>query len=126
MYFITAAAIGFLISLYAYSVMRKVKRDPSYSPLCDITSSVSCSKAFTSRYSVTLGIPNPLAGVIYYPLAAAVFFLKPGWLVCLIVPALAVTLYLAVVSYVIQRNFCLVCTVVYVVNLVLAIVVFSA
>jgi uncharacterized membrane protein len=122
---IAVSAIGFFLSIYAFSVMKKVRRDQSYTPFCDISSSVSCSRAFASRYGVTLGIPNPLAGIFYYSLVAAVSGLKPGWLLFLVIPALAVTVYLAVISYVVQRNFCLVCSAVYVVNLVLAIIVFS-
>ena len=120
-----AAILGFVLSGYALVVRRKVTTDPTHRPLCDISASVSCSKAFASRYGVTIGVPNPVAGMLYYPLVLAIFQLKPACLIYLAVPALIVTLYLAVVSYLIQRNFCLVCSAIYVVNLVIIIGVMS-
>lgn len=116
---LVSAVLGFVLSGYALAVRRKVTADPTHSPLCDISSSVSCSKAFASRYGVTLGIPNPIAGLVYFPLVLAISLIQPACLIYLAGPALMVTFYLAVVSYLIQRNFCLVCSAVYLVNLII-------
>lgn len=41
--------LGILFSLYAFHVERETARDPSYKALCDVSSSISCSKVFGSR-----------------------------------------------------------------------------
>lgn len=41
--------LGILLSLYAFHVERENARDPSYKALCDVSSSISCSKVFSSR-----------------------------------------------------------------------------
>lgn len=109
---------GFLISLYALYVRYKVLKAPTYSPICDIRANISCSKALGSPYSKTLGIPNPLAGLLFY---ALVFFLSFSYMHLVIYPVLAsvlFSLYLAYISYIKQKNFCLVCTFTYLVNIV--------
>lgn len=41
--------LGILLSLYAFHVEREKARDPSYKAMCDVSSSISCSKVFSSR-----------------------------------------------------------------------------
>lgn len=41
---------GILISLYAFHVEREKTRDANYRAMCDLSSSISCSKVFTSRW----------------------------------------------------------------------------
>lgn len=41
--------LGIMLSLYAFHVEREKARDPSYKAMCDVSSSVSCSKVFSSR-----------------------------------------------------------------------------
>lgn len=41
--------LGILLSLYAFHVEREKAQDPSYKALCDVSSSISCSKVFSSR-----------------------------------------------------------------------------
>jgi uncharacterized membrane protein len=116
------AICGFLISLYALYVRHKVLKAPDYSPICDIRANISCSKALGSPYSKTLGIPNPLAGLLFY---ALVFFLSFSYMHLVIYPVLAsvlFTLYLAYISYIKQKNFCLVCTFTYLVNIALLVI----
>ena len=113
---------GFLISLYALYVRQKVLKAPTYSPICDIRANISCSKALGSRYSKTMGIPNPLAGLLFY---ALVFVLSFAYMHLVIYPVLAsvlFSLYLAYISYIKQKNFCLVCTLTYVVNIALLVI----
>jgi uncharacterized membrane protein len=116
---------GFLISLYALYVRHKVLKAPTYSPICDIRANISCSKALGSRYSKTMGVPNALAGLLFY---ALVFVLSFSYMHLVIYPVLAsvvFSLYLAYISYIKQKNFCLVCTLTYLVNIaLLAIVLF--
>lgn len=117
------AAAGFLASLYAFNVRLKVLKSGSYTPVCDISDRISCSKAFGSDYSKTLGIPNPLAGLLYYPAMVLLPFFEVSlqYLFYLTLPPLVFTVYLAYISYVRQKNFCLVCSFIYLVNLALAV-----
>ena len=113
---------GFLISLYALYVRHKVLKAPTYSPICDIRANISCSKALGSRYSKTMGVPNPLAGLLFYIL---VFIMSFSYIHLVIYPVLAsvlFSLYLAYISYIKQKNFCLVCTMTYVVNIALLVI----
>jgi vitamin-K-epoxide reductase (warfarin-sensitive) len=116
------AAAGFLVSLYALYVRQKLLHSDSYSPACDISDRVSCSKALGSRYGTTVGIPNPLAGLVFYCstclLAFSDFFLP--YLFFLVLPAVLFSIYLAYISYFRQKNFCLVCSFIYLVNLAMA------
>lgn len=41
--------LGILLSLYAFHVEREKARDSSYKAMCDVSSSISCSKVFSSR-----------------------------------------------------------------------------
>jgi uncharacterized membrane protein len=122
LYFQMISGCGFLISLYALIVRHKVLQSASYSPLCDIRANISCSKALGSRYGKTLGIPNPLAGLFFY---AFLFLLSFGYMHLTLYPAAAAvlfSLYLAYISYIKQKNFCLVCTFTYLVNIALLII----
>lgn len=119
------AICGFLISLYAYYVRHKVLKAPTYSPICDISANISCSKALGSQYSKTMGVPNPLAGILFYTL---VFVLSFSYMHLVIYPVLVsvlFSLYLAYISYIKQKNFCLVCTLTYLVNISLLVIAIS-
>lgn len=116
---------GFLISLYALYVRHKVLKAPTYSPICDIHPNISCSKALGSQYSKTIGVPNPLSGILFYIL---VFVMSFSYMNLVIYPVLAsvlFSLYLAYISYIKQKNFCLVCTLTYVVNIALLVIAVS-
>jgi uncharacterized membrane protein len=116
---------GFLNSLYALYVRHKVLKAPTYSPICDIRANISCSKAMGSQYSKTMGIPNALAGLLFY---ALVFVLSFSFIHLVVYPLLAsvlFSLYLAYISYIKQKNFCLVCTLTYVVNIALLVLAIS-
>jgi uncharacterized membrane protein len=113
---------GFLISLYALYVRHKVLKAPTYSPICDIRANISCSKALGSEYSKTMGVPNALAGLLFY---ALVFVLSFSYMHLVIYPVLAsvlFSLYLAYISYIKQKNFCLVCTLTYLVNITMLVI----
>jgi vitamin-K-epoxide reductase (warfarin-sensitive) len=113
------SVLGFLVSLYALYVKIKMKRDRDYRPVCDIRDNISCTRALGSRYGSTLGLPNPLYGLLFYPFVFILSFTQPQWLIYPAAAAVLFSLYLAFISYVIQRNFCLVCTAIYLINLAL-------
>lgn len=113
---------GFLVSGYALHVKGKIAKNNSYSPICDIRANISCSKALGSRYSSTLGVPNPLAGLLFYFSIFLFSFSNMRILLFPLLGAVLFSLYLAYVSYFRQKNFCLVCTFIYLVNLALLVV----
>lgn len=110
---------GFLTSIYAFYVRYKVLHSPpaTYFPLCDISPEVSCSRAFGSRYSKTMGIPNTVGGILYYLFCFILSYIRLDLLVYAAAVSVAFSVYLAYISYIRQRNFCLVCAFIYVINL---------
>jgi len=112
-----AAGIGLALSFYALRVRNRALADPGYRPLCDLAAAVSCTRAFTSRFGHSFGFPNPLAGMMYYALILCLFLVYPAFIRYASIPALIFSVYLAAVSYAVQKNFCLVCTSIYLINL---------
>ncbi len=114
------ATIGFLLSLYAYYVERRIKKEKNYVPFCDFKKNVSCSKAFTSRYGHLAVLPNSLYGIIFYVLVMVLTvldFSTPVFFLSLIASLGSIAL--AYLSYVKQHNFCVICTAVYAINVLL-------
>ncbi len=113
-------ACGLLLALYAMHVEHKATRNKRYRALCDINDRISCSKAFTSRYGYHFGISNAVWGVVFYVLVGALLFLEAFWVVFVL--ALIATLgsfYLAYFLYFKLKDFCIICTGIYLVNLAL-------
>jgi len=110
------AIIGSLLSFYALYVKWKV-HDKNYKPLCDVKENISCIKAFTSKYGKLAALPNPVYGLFFY--ALLFFFIDYALYFGLI--AFPITIYLAYISYIKQKNFCLVCTGIYLINILILI-----
>ena len=115
------AAIGFILSAYAVSVERRRSLFKNYTPFCDISRHVSCTKAFFSPSGkLVFGIPNSVIGLFFY---FGVYLLAllglPRYILYASLFSSVGTLYLAYVSYIKMKNFCIVCTAVYMVNLLL-------
>lgn len=114
--------IGLLLSIYALYVERKNKREKLYKPICDISDKISCTKAFSSPYGKFIGLPNSLMGIIFYLIVIALaFYNQTQHLLYLSIVAMLGSLYLAYTSYIKMKNFCLVCSAIYLVNLLLLI-----
>ena len=116
------SASGILFSLYALYVKYRASRSKHYKPLCDINEHISCTRAFTSRYGSIAILPNPLYGLLFYAAMIALDFL--GYLNAIVYLALFSAIgsvYLAYLSYYKQKNFCLVCTAIYLTNIALLI-----
>lgn len=125
------ASLGFLLSCYALYVRWRVENarrtdhprrtDAAvYKPLCDISDRISCTKAFLSKAGLTGGLPNPLYGIFFYPFIALLAYDNlPQMLFWASLIAVLVSVYLAYVSYVKQKNFCVVCTAIYLINILL-------
>ena len=110
------AAAGLGLSFYAWWVKWKMSSTNNYRPMCDIRDNISCSRALGSRYSSTAGVWNPVLGILYYSLIIVLSIFQPGFILFPATAAVLFSLYLAFISYVVQRNFCLVCTATYLVN----------
>ena len=114
------AAIGFFLSYYALSVEKNFKRKENYKPICDINDTISCSRAFNSKWGSLAGFPNPKIGTLVY---AAIFlliannFIFPVILLSII--SLVVSIFLAYIQYFKLKVFCFVCTSIYIVNILL-------
>ncbi len=109
------AGIGFLLSGYALYVKMRIERNPSFRPACDVSDHISCTKAFGSAYGTTMGMPNPVYGLIFYSLV----FLFFDSALYISTAGILASAYLAYISYVKQKNFCLVCSAIYLINILL-------
>ncbi len=122
-FIILLALAGIVISIYAYTVEMNISKNPEYKPACDISDKISCSRVMRSGYGKLFGISNALIGVAFYAVvfvlacfsaAALIFYLS--------IAAVIASIGLAYISYFKVKSFCLVCTSVYVVNVLLLIV----
>ncbi len=114
------AFIGLFLSLYAFRIQKHLKRIPSYKPICDLSDRVSCSRALTSKESALLFLPNSFYGMFYYFIL--IICISESLILyahILSTLALLVSMYLAYILYFKQKNFCLVCWAVHVINVVL-------
>jgi len=116
------SVVGFLLSVYAFFIEKKSKESKNYKAVCDISEGVSCTKAFRSEYGKILGVSNSFFGMIFY---VAVFILAYlnylNYVFYLSVVAIIGSIYLAYILYFKLKNLCLVCTGIYLVNILLLI-----
>ena len=111
------ATLGILLSLYAVYVEHQAKKNAKYKAVCDISKKASCTAAFTSSYGRIAGFSNARGGVFFYLTIIAVSFLQLSLVLTVISSiALAGSLYLAYLQYIKMKNFCVVCTAIYVIN----------
>ena len=116
------ALVGLAISGYAYMVEQKIKADHAYKPMCDLSDKISCSKPIASEYGQLFGVTNSLFGIVFY--ASMVIAAVLGWHAFIFYGALAsciVSVFLAYILYFKIRVLCLICTSIYVVNILLLI-----
>jgi len=114
------SVLGLVVSWYAYTVERNLKVNPDYRPFCDFKDSMSCNKAFMSSSGHLFGISNALGGIIFYALLSVLtFFASDDFVFYMTLASFWGTIYLAYVSYVKMRNFCLVCNIIYLINVFL-------
>ncbi len=114
--------IGFLLSCYALYVKCRISNSKDYKPICDISEHISCTRAFTSKYGKVARVPNPVYGIFFYSIVFiwALLGLK-GYIFYLLILSSVGTIFLAYISYFKQKNFCLVCTSIYLINILLLI-----
>ncbi len=123
--FLSLSVFGLLLSLYAVYVEQKVRKNKQYRALCDFSKKISCSKIFLSREGHLLGVSNAFLGVFFYTSLIFFLFLK-NFHVFFLLTILAVigSLYLFYLQLVKLRLFCVVCTLIYLINIGLLILLF--
>ena len=120
---------GLIVSLYLFYSHYRVYTDIGYKSFCAISKAINCDTVSQSAYSIFIGIPVPVWGIVGY-----IFFLfmllfaknreaehKRVWTL-LFLTASGFTLYsivLAAISTFYIHSYCIMCLVLYAVNLLL-------
>jgi len=118
------ALVGLGASAAAVYVHYRLLYDPTYLSFCDVNATFSCTQVYASRYSTVWGIPVAIFGGAWFVgaglLAVGALTARdtvrenvPGYLFLLSTLALAVTLYLGYVSFVLLKAICLLCLTTY-------------
>ena len=114
--------IGFLLSIYTFYIERKKEKNVNYKAKCDISDRVSCTKAFESKWGKTFGVSNSIYGIIFYTLVFILAFFNLDKLVFyLSLISFLISIYLIYILYLKVKSFCIVCNLIYVVNILLLI-----
>jgi uncharacterized membrane protein/protein-disulfide isomerase len=121
---LACALIGLGVSAAATYVHYRLIFDPTYHSFCDVSSTISCTQVYLSRFGTFRGVPVALFGVFWFVAAtllsvggltarSSVRESVPGYLFVLSTLALAVVLYLAYASIVVLKAYCVLCFVTY-------------
>lgn len=119
------AVLGLAASSASTYVHYKLVTEPAYASVCDISSTVSCTEAYLSRYGSFWGVPVAIGGVLYFALVLVMSALGsrprsaarenvPGYIFAFSTVALAFVLYLAWASFFRLGAVCLLCVTTYV------------
>ncbi|MCA9670827.1 MAG: thioredoxin domain-containing protein [Myxococcales bacterium] len=123
-------AIGSGIYLtYLYVEVRAAPQGVSVQSFCNVSETVNCVKVAESPWATFIGVPTSVLAFEFYALALLMVILSAGgrikivaWdslLFMMMLVGLPVSAYLAYVSIVLLKSLCLLCTVIYGVNLLL-------
>lgn len=119
---LVTSLIGFIFSIYALFVEFKYSKNKEYKAVCDLTENMSCTKAFSSKYGRIGILSNSLYGIFFYiTISILTYFSYLNYIFYLSILSFLGSLYLAYISYFKLKNFCLVCTAIYLVNTLLMI-----
>src|SRR5258707_10091106 len=66
---LVCALVGLAASIAAAYVHYHLLFDPTYTSFCDVTTTVSCTQVYLSRYSTFRGIPVAIFGAIWFSAA---------------------------------------------------------
>ncbi len=119
------ALLGLGASIASTYVHYRLLTEPAYSSVCDISSTVSCTQAYLSRYGSFWGIPVAVGGVVYFALVLAMSAVGgratsasrenvPAYIFAISTVALAFVLYLAWASFFQLKAVCVLCVTTYV------------
>ncbi|MHC3469310.1 vitamin K epoxide reductase family protein [Streptomyces sp. 7R007] len=68
---ITAGALGILASFVITVDKFRLLQDPAFSPSCNLSPVLSCSNVMRSPQASVFGFPNPMLGLLAYPVVVA-------------------------------------------------------
>jgi len=119
------ALVGLAASSISSYVHYQLLTEPNYSSFCDVSTAVSCTQAYVSRYGSFMGVPVAVGGVIFFAIAALLAGFAgrntsparenaAGYIFALSTVGLAFALYLGWASYFVLKVFCILCAVTYV------------
>ena len=118
------AALGLTASAAASWVHYRILDDPTYASFCDVSATLNCTEAYTSRYGAFAGVPLALLGLVFFVGVLVLIALcsqsrtaaanLPGYVFATSTIGLAVVLYLAYASYFVLGVVCLLCVGTYV------------
>jgi len=119
------ALVGLGASLTSLYVHYQLLANPSYTSFCDVSSTVSCTQAYLSRYGSIWGIPVALPGALWFGLILVLAFVEvagpptvreavPSYVFVLSTIGLAVILYLGYAAFFVLKVVCLLCLTTYV------------
>ncbi len=117
---IVVSLIGLILSIYAYHVEKKAE-NKNYNALCDINDKISCTKVFKSKYGKLSGISNSVIGIFFYIFIIILYYVKFGWIFYFALLTVFGSVYLAYLQFFKVRSYCLVCSSIYIVNILLLI-----
>ncbi len=114
------AGVGFCISVYTYLLEKKIKDQPNYKPACDLSDRVSCTKPMKSPYAALFYVSNAIVGAAYYLMIIALVLLQMhSLLLFATVAGCLVSAFLAYLLYFKVKSLCLLCTSLYIINILL-------
>ena len=115
---------GLVVSVDAAYLHYRLLYDPLYTSFCDISSTLSCTQVFSSRFGTAFGVPVSVFGAIWF--TGALLLLVgaelgpralrdnvPGYLFALSTVGLGVVLYLGYASFFILKTACPLCLMTY-------------
>ena len=116
--FMILTIIGFCIALYAYITDKKIKQEPDYKPVCDISERISCTKPMKSKYSTMFFISNSFAGMLFYASIAILAIFNNIKLIFIISSLGAIaTCFFAYLLFFKIRSLCIICISLYIINI---------
>lgn len=119
------ALAGLASAMGSMYVHLKLVTQPQYLSFCDVSSYISCSTVYQSRYAEFLGVPVALLGALWYVAVLVVLAGSrwgwdslrenaPGYVFVLATFGFGFILYMAYTSLVLLKTVCLLCVVTYI------------
>lgn len=119
------ALLGLAASAYSTQVHYRILNDPTYvESFCDMSSTVSCTAAYSSRFGTFAGVPVAIFGTLFFAFVAALIAWSgksavtrenlAGYVFAASTLGLAAVLYLGYASYFILGVVCLACLTTYI------------
>ncbi len=118
-WFTAFALMGLAASTASTWVHYKILNDPMYASFCDVSSTLNCTEAYTSKFGAFGGVPVALFGMLFFAGLLALIALcsaspaasrnLPGYIFVSSTIGLAAVLYLAYASYFVLNVVCLLC-----------------